>query len=774
MRWAYRDGRGRLLGFVLRFDGPDGKEIRPLTLRDAGQGPVWTQNAFDAPRPLYGLDKLAARPKALVLMVEGEKAADAAAERFPELVVMTWPGGAKAVGKADLSPLAGRSVIIWPDADGPGLDAAKSCAKTARAAGAASVGVVSLPVGLPEGWDLADPWPAGFGKAQAEAAIKAARSGAERQAIAGTQPDASGVISPPGFRMDSASGLWWTERGDRGDRDQWVCDPFEVVGEARDSSGLGWAAVVRVRARDGQVRTVVISRAGLASGGADARRELADAGLRMATGQGIRERLTQFLMRVGRDDGRYITLTEKTGWHRGRFVLPDRTIGADESDPVLFTGDTSALKYGVRGDLGAWRREVAAKAPENPLLMFALSLAFAGPLLKLVGAEGGGFHLRGSSSSGKSSLLVAAGSVWGGDPNGAQHGYGHTWRSTANALESLATAHNDSLLCLDELAQVDPREAGVAAYALANGDGKKRQRPDGTLRQPARWRLILLSSGEIGLADHVASDGKGGRVAAGQELRLIDIAADAGQGFGIWSSLKNGETGAARSEALKAAAQAHYGHAGPLFVEKLIDDRDAALSKLNHHRETFRAEALKPGDSGQIARAVERFALIAAAGELAAEFGIVPWSWGDAIDAARFVFERWAVDFGRNGLREERQIIERVVGYIQTWGSEFVAADRKDGEDDEGQSAEAPRARSMRTSGVRHHYDGQLYYMFTKAAFQTALAGFAPQESARVLKARGFLLTDAEEGRLTKKKKHDGQPVNFYCVNARILSEADG
>lgn len=778
--WAYRDAQGRLIGYVLRFETPEGKTIRPLSWRDSGGGARWTLQSFDDSRPLYGLDALAARPSEPVLIVEGEKAADAARGRFPAFVVVTWPGGSKAVGKADFAPLAGRRVAIWPDADAAGLDAAGAVERAAGKAGAACVAIVRLPPGLPAGWDLADDWPSALGQAEAVALIEAALTGARPADPPAPRPepdpeaDASGVAWPPGFHMDPASGLWWTDRANGKVSEQRVSDPFEVLGEARDSTGRAWSVVVRVKARDGRVTDVVLSRGALANGGGDARRELADAGLRIATGQGIRDRLTQALMMVGGPSG-FIELTEATGWHGGRFVLPGRTIGPPGGDEVLYTGDASALKYGQRGDFASWRKEVAAKAVGNPLLMFALSMAFAAPLLKLLEAEGGGFHIRGSSSSGKSTLLVAAGSVWGGDPNGAQHGFGHTWRATTNALETLAMAHNDSLLCLDELAQVDPREAGVAAYALANGDGKKRLRADATLRQAARWRLILLSTGEIGLADHVASDGKGGRVAAGQELRLIDVSADMGAALGIWNQLDKGETGAARSEAIKAAAKAHFGHAGPLFLEKLIANREALLKEAEKFRKVFRQEARQAGDSGQIDRAIERFALIAAAGELAAQLKIVPWQWSAATLAVLAIFQRWAQDFGRGGLREEAQIIERVTAFIQIRGSEFVAADRNDEEKSEAdQHSEAPRARSMRTSGVRHRHDGRLYYLFYPSAFKDAVQGFDAKEAARLLKRREYLLTDGEQGRLTRKKKHDGQAVNFYWVSARILGDADG
>lgn len=118
--WCYRDAAGNTLGYVCRFkNSTGGKEILPLVYarHDKTGATEWRWMAFPEPRPLYGLDRLAAMPDAVVLLVEGEGCADAAADRLPEYAVVTWPGGGKAVKKADWRPLAGRKVIAWPDAD---------------------------------------------------------------------------------------------------------------------------------------------------------------------------------------------------------------------------------------------------------------------------------------------------------------------------------------------------------------------------------------------------------------------------------------------------------------------------------------------------------------------------------------------------------------------------------------------------------------------------------------------------------------------------------
>lgn len=118
--WAYRGSGGELLGVVMRFKTSDGgKEVLPMVwARNSDTGvEEWRWMAFPEPRPLYGLDRLAARPDAPVMLVEGEKCADAGHSELPELVVVSWPGGGKADGKVDWSPLAGRKVITWADAD---------------------------------------------------------------------------------------------------------------------------------------------------------------------------------------------------------------------------------------------------------------------------------------------------------------------------------------------------------------------------------------------------------------------------------------------------------------------------------------------------------------------------------------------------------------------------------------------------------------------------------------------------------------------------------
>lgn len=152
--WTYYTADGKRVGLICRFNLADGsKEVLPITWcrnKETGRA-AWRWKSFGKPRPLYRLVDVVTRSDAWVLIVEGEKTADAAARLMPHMAVCSWAGGSKAVDLADWSPLEGRKVLIWPDADEPGMKAALAIQK---AVGKAVV--VVPPEGKPEGWDLAD------------------------------------------------------------------------------------------------------------------------------------------------------------------------------------------------------------------------------------------------------------------------------------------------------------------------------------------------------------------------------------------------------------------------------------------------------------------------------------------------------------------------------------------------------------------------------------------------------------------------------------------
>lgn len=197
--WTYLDAAGRPLGYVNRFDGPDGKEFRPLVLfRDPAGKMLWKWESWPAPRPLYGLDRLAATPEAPVVLCEGEKAADAATKLLPGHVAVCSPNGSKSAGKADWSVLRGRDVVIWPDADLAGDDYARASIMMIWDAGAVRVSILTPPDGVATGWDAADALAEGWTRNDALGLVRAAQ--------AARAPSRGGNASPKDETASGAAG----------------------------------------------------------------------------------------------------------------------------------------------------------------------------------------------------------------------------------------------------------------------------------------------------------------------------------------------------------------------------------------------------------------------------------------------------------------------------------------------------------------------------------------------------------------------------------------
>jgi AAA domain len=171
---VYRDAKGRLLGYILRFEARDGddKFFLPLTYWRDANGRGWRRTNWpQGRRPLFGLDTLAAHSDAIVLLVEGEKTAEAVemgplADAFKwgsvPVIGITWPGGGKAVEHVDFSPLAGRDIVILPDADEPGEKTGDALVGALQKVGVRSLRRWKAPAEAKDGWDIADDIPPGL------------------------------------------------------------------------------------------------------------------------------------------------------------------------------------------------------------------------------------------------------------------------------------------------------------------------------------------------------------------------------------------------------------------------------------------------------------------------------------------------------------------------------------------------------------------------------------------------------------------------------------
>lgn len=583
-------------------------------------------------------------------------------------------------------------------------------------------------------------------------------------------------VLPRGYTLDS-EGLCYQgpDRDGEPASRMWLCAPFDVVGFARDGDGEGWALVIEFRDEDRRLKQEVIARAELATDGAEVRRRLLSRGLVLAASPKARTPLLTALQ--GLKTSSRVRLEHSTGWKGDLYVLPHRTIGGGLSEPVLFQGRSGSY-HAEKGSFETWRAEVAALMVGNPAGVFALSTAFAAPLLRDLGGEGGGFHFRGPSSCGKSTLQRIAGSAWGG---GGRQGFSQSWRHTDNALDAVALAHNDGLLCLDEIKQVGAEAAGQIAYSLASGIQKGRLRPDGDARDKQTWCTLILSSGEMSLSD-LARSGRNPRERsyAGQELRLLDISAEFHAEQGVWERLPAGGGGkgaaAVFSVRLKSATEEHFGFAGPAFVARYVADRAALQERAVRFREAFLAQVLEPQDSSQIRRGADRFALVAAAGELAAALDVVPWPPGEAMEGVAAVFRRWASAFGRTARHEDREMITRLRDFLQRYEhSRFRVRKGPGAEEDamydqaKGLKARQGEARSLDAAGWRDDEDGGTVFHIFPAVWRDIFSGMDGVAAAKIVRAAGHLVSNG--GRLQNRVKIGGLAPSFYSVRGAIMAD---
>ena len=506
---------------------------------------------------------------------------------------------------------------------------------------------------------------------------------------------------------------------------QWICSPLHVLAITADAYDASYGRLLEFKTTRGNWQQWSMPMRMMAGDGNALREVLLDMGVEIHPLQ----KTTFTLYLHSRHPEKHLQCVAQTGWVDSQckaFVLPGATIGPNAED-VAYQCDsakTAKALYRTGGTLDGWRAGVAAVAVGNPMLALGICTAFAGPLLGLLRAESGGLHLIGDSSTGKTSILEAGRSVWGGED------FKRTWRATANGLEGAAAMFTDALLTLDEIKQCAPKEVDEAVYMIANGQGKARAEKSGGGRAVARWRVSVLSNGEMSVATKLA-EGKL-RIHAGQQVRLVDIPCG-GRTFEVWDNLHHYDSARAFADGVKAQAATHYGHAARAFLEGLTKDNTADLVQA---LESIRAmpELATNGES-QEQRVAGRFAVLALAGELATDYGVTGWPPGEAIRAAGVGLEAWRNSrtdkAGANA--EHAQIVQAVTDFISRHGdSRFSDADAPPSE-----FLHQPITHNR--AGYWRKTDAGRVYFFNGPGLREALEGHDFKRSLKKLQDAGLM-----------------------------------
>lgn len=528
-----------------------------------------------------------------------------------------------------------------------------------------------------------------------------------------------------------------------------VASRLHVVAITRDEDGNHHGRLLEFKDPDGKKKQWAMPMSLLARDGAEYRAELLSLGLQIGSQRAARSLLTNYILSC--EPSQRALCVMATGWHNQCFVLPDQVIGISQEKVILQRGTNTMNPYSASRSLDEWNEYISTFCRGNSRLLLAVSSAFAPPFLKLIGSEGGGIHFFGPSSVGKSTASKVACSVWGGERNLQR------WRMTVNGLEAVAALYNDTLLCLDEISQCDPSQVGETAYLLANGAGKGRADRTGGMRNRTQWDLIFLSNGEERLEQMIERAGQKKR--GGQEVRMIEIPAETGA-YGIFEDLHGFIDGKSFSEALDQNARIYFGAVGRVFLEKLVIDRERWKESAKEIASAFMKKHSLPGSDGQVGRVLNRFALIAAAGEIATKMGLTGWEEKEASSACSKCFQDWLDYRGGIDSQEEKAIISHLCHFFEKYGeSRFTPWDSW------------PEEKTPYRAGFRKEVLGEVeFFVFTNVFRKEICKGFDPVEVAKVAIKHGFLRPE-KNGNPTRSESLPGRLEQSRCyrITSRVL-----
>ncbi|MBB2158473.1 DUF927 domain-containing protein [Gluconacetobacter diazotrophicus] len=723
-------------------------------------------------RPLYGLKSLADHSNWPVVLVSDEAAADAAAEHLPGHVIVTTLGDSRDYRAVDWQPIVERDVTIWPAAGDAGLRAGLGMANAIRNAAQERVDLglavgkvlaVDLPESLPDRWTLAD-----GGQDIDAAALVAA-------AIRPEDACRPMVVMPPGFEMHDGGLVRVSQTKDGEDYAPVTLQKFDVVARANSTSGDRGALLLRWTSHGRQHDYIMFKESLI-----DPRALLADLSAReLSFFPSQSNNLRDFLGTVS--CRRSLRLVDKFGWDVSNdgartFILPGGEVIAPRSGAgtVIYKNERVYVEdlvaaYAPAGSLSGWQEHIAQRALGNDLLVMSICMALTSPLLALAGLPGGAIHVYGASSKGKTTVAQVGASVLGGGRVMKK------WRATDNAMEGVAEQANDVGLFLDETTNADGKTIGSVVYMLADGEGKGRSTRTGDAKIAKTFNLIFMSTGEYDLETTIRMGG--GTMTGGQDVRMVSILADAGRDMGAFGDIHDSDTPDAFSKTLKDAVTRHHGTAGRHFISSLIENvqgHDSAAEFkdiVNQMRSYFMANYVPAGLTGQVGRVADSFATIAAAGEIAIDFGTLPWPRDTVMAAMGAIFKSWLDARGGDQSREEINAIKSVRLFLETYGnSRFESLERAktaigggpDGNADDFVSGVRDRVGFREPTRVPGSPETFYDYIITKEAWEQVICkGLDYKRTAKTLKEAGVLRC---QGRgFTTKRTLPGMTKQGHC-----------
>lgn len=475
---------------------------------------------------------------------------------------------------------------------------------------------------------------------------------------------------------------------------------------------------------------------------------LLDFGMMTPTMPGNQILLKNFLISVRPE--KKLRCVDKAGWHGNQYVFPDGLVigQGEENEGVYPIHDVCPRGIKQKGTLLEWQTNILPLCLNNSRLLFSIGIALASTCLTLINEEGCGFNFKGRSSIGKSKCLKLAISVFGAPE------YKRSWRITPNGLEGICSLYNDSLLPLDEFGEAEAKDVGAMAYEITQGMGKQRADRYGNAREPKVWTVVVLSTGEVGLVEHMR-DGKKS-IKAGQMVRFIDIPAELTSGHGCFETIHNYRDGDEFAKALDQLCSQYFGTLARAFVQEIIDyGIDHTRRDLRFTIDDFVAD-YATGHDGQVKRISSKFGLVYAALSLAVKRGILGIQVSDDMVkwATTTCLYDWLDDRGTTGDIESYNLINQVKGLLN--------------ENAEGKFMDVnPTEDKCIRHSIWGYKDGAKFYLLPKAFKEHICSGFDSKQAAKILAEYGLLCkgNDNKNSRIERISAHIKPVDRFYVID---------
>ncbi len=537
---------------------------------------------------------------------------------------------------------------------------------------------------------------------------------------------------------------------------QKICSKLEITAKTRDDGGSNWGRLLCWEDDDGRHHSWAMPMSLLSGDGNEVRARLFSEGLLISSQRKAQTLLSEYLQTY--ETFQKIICVPRIGWHKNAYVLPDETISKDDAqDSIVYQSDSFAGdKLTTSGTIEEWQQNVARLCVGNSRLCFAVSCAFASVLPAILDEDGFGVHYRAPSSLGKTTALLTAGSVFGGS---RENGFLESWKATDNSFEAVAETHNDGFLPLDEIGECDPFKVASIIYMLGNKVGKGRMNRSAALRKRYSWNIVFLSSGEMSLNDILTQTGQ--KIRGGQNVRLIDVEADAGLGFGLFENLHEFKTAHELADALRENSKQFYGAAIREFLRELVKEDFAVIKERWHVHKTRFLESVLPEDaSGEVKRVATKFALVAFAGEGAAK--IAGWEVGEASNSCRTIFKAWLGNQSASAPSDAENAVKQVRAFLEAHGlSRFQETDNTLGV-------------VINRVGFRRRASGTdeiSEYLILPENFRTEVCkGFDPKFVANVLAERGYLQKSSDNKNQQNARLPGVGQTRVYVVNSEIFN----